>query len=350
MYLIPAMLAIAAFPIRTNRDDNTRVVRLDSMWVLAWLSFCLLIGFRFEVGGDWGNYRRYLLTAMSMDFKDIPIFNDPAFWFLNIASLRLGFGGTGVNVAGGILFTSGLVAFCRSLPRPWVALAVSVPYLIIVVAMGYNRQGIAIGLVMLGFVALSRRNFIQFALWTVLAAMFHKSAIMVLPLAAIAFSRRRSASSLLIVASFVLGYSILLRDSVDELVSVYVDENIASSGALVRLAMNAVPAGVFLIYGRRFIISESEFLFYRVVSLLSVGMLLAFFVTSISTALDRMALYVIPLQMFVFAHLPDALGRRGGRNQSLIWVIVSYYLFVLIIWLTMADHSHFWLPFRLGFS
>ena len=97
-------------------------------------------------------------------------------------------------MAGGI-FAIGLVFFCRNLPRPWLALAVAVPYLVIVVAMGYTRQGVALGLAMLGLVALGKKGTGWFVFWVMLAATFHKTAVLLLPLAALAAAHNRFVAS-----------------------------------------------------------------------------------------------------------------------------------------------------------
>ena len=73
-------------------------------------------------------------------------------WFAGQNELGIWF----VNTICGGIFSYGLIAFARSQPRPWLALAVAVPYLIIVVAMGYTRQAAAIGFVMLGLSALAK--------------------------------------------------------------------------------------------------------------------------------------------------------------------------------------------------
>ncbi len=44
---------------------------------------------------------------------------------------------------------SGLVQFCRKQPLPWLALAVAAPFIIIVVGMGYTRQSVALGFILL---------------------------------------------------------------------------------------------------------------------------------------------------------------------------------------------------------
>ena len=87
----------------------------------------------------------------------------------------------GVNLMCGVFFATGLVVFCRHQRLPWLALAVSVPYMLIVVAMGYSRQGVALGIAMLGLTALGRGSTLWFILWVVFAATFHKSAVFLHP-------------------------------------------------------------------------------------------------------------------------------------------------------------------------
>ena len=127
-------------------------------WVAVGIVLTLLIGFRYEVGGDWFNYFRNLDDVAGAMLDEVFLMSDPGYQFLNWLSLELDWDIFGVNLMAGAIFAIGLVVFCRSLPRPWLALAVAVPYLVIVVAMGYSRQGVALGLAMLGLVALGKKG------------------------------------------------------------------------------------------------------------------------------------------------------------------------------------------------
>ena len=57
--------------------------------------------------------------------------------------------------------------------------------------MGYSRQGVAIGLAMLGLAALSQKSNLRFVAWIVVATLFHKSAFILLPLAMVVTDRGR---------------------------------------------------------------------------------------------------------------------------------------------------------------
>jgi len=351
MLLFPALVAIASRPVMAMNADGTRRLKVSFAWIGVYVLLVLGVGFRFEVGGDWFNYFRYLAQGSLLDFADLGEVDDPGYMALNILSADLGFGMTGVHVLGAMLFGFGLVVFLRSLPRPWLGLACAVPYLVIVVGMGYTRQGIALGLVMVGLVALRRQKYLSFAIWVFLGALFHKSAVLIIPVAALTADRLRLRGIGLLGLIGYIAYDGLLAEHTDRLVDVYIEQQLTDSqGAFIRLAMNAVPAMLFMVLGKRFLMAPSEYRLWRAISLISIAMFVALLMTGFTTALDRMALYFIPLQLVVFAHLPDALGRKNGKNTAIVSGIIGYYAAVLFVWLNFATHSQYWLPYKFGLS
>ena len=60
-----------------------------------------------------------------------------------------------------------------------------------------------------------------------------------------------------------------------------------------------------------------------------------------STAVDRLSLYIIPLQMAVLARMPRALD-----SPILRVTIMLYSAAVLFVWLGFATHAQYWLPYR----
>ncbi len=104
-----------------------------------------------------------------------------------------------------------------------------------------------------------------------------------------------------------------------------------------------------MIWRHRFAMGASEFKLWRLFSLISIALFVGFFATSATTALDRIALYMIPLQLVVFSHLPDAFGRHGERNQHIVLMILAYYAAVLFVWLNFALHAKSWIPYQMQF-
>ena len=82
-------------------------------------------------------------------------------------------------------------------------------------------------------------------------------------------------------------------------------------------------------------------------ALISVALFGVFLVSPASTAIDRIALYMLPLQLVVFAHLPDVLGEETESDVSVpLLGVLGFYGLVQFVWLNFADHAHLWLPYR----
>ncbi len=344
LFLVAAWLATTR--LRPVSGVGSPARRWPNWWRMVFVLLVLMIGLRHEVGGDWGSYLAPIEAASYNSLLDIIGAGDPAYGLLNWLAARSGLGPYFVNTVCAAVFSWGLVVFCRAQPRPWLALVVAVPYLVTVVAMGYTRQGTAIGLVMLGLVALSQRKLLRFVLFVALAATFHKSAVILMPLAALAGTRHRLWTVFWVGLSSLLFFVLLLQESVEALQAGYIDAEYQSQGAAVRVAMNAMPAVLFLWFRRRFVMPQADRTFWTWMSLGALGFVGLLLVSPSSTAVDRVALYWIPLQLFVLSRLPNVLGKPDGLNGTLVRWVVAYSAAVLFVWLVFATHAEYWLPYQ----
>lgn len=315
-------------------------------WRLVFVVLVLMIGLRHEVGGDWLNYLPKIEEAASLSITEVLQSSEPGYGLLNWLGAQLGLDIYLVNTVCALLFSWGLLVFCRAQPRPWLALAVAVPYLVTVVAMGYTRQGVAIGLAMGGLVALSQRKLLVFVLLVVVAALFHKSAVILMPLAALASTRRRVWTVFWVAGASAMFYALLLQDALEGLRSGYLEAEFQSEGTMIRLLMNAVPALLFLVFRRRFEMPEDLRSFWSWMSWFALGFWLLLVLSPSSTAVDRVALYWIPLQLFVLSRLPNALGSPRGSNKFWVQMVVLYSSAVLGVWLFFAANAYAWLPYQ----
>ena len=105
------------------------------------------------------------------------------------------------------------------------------------------------------------------------------------------------------------------------------------------------PGGAVSGLSRRIRIALAEYKVWRLFALISLALFAGYFVTGASTALDRVALYMIPLQLFVFAHLPDLMGRYHRLNQPIVLLIVLYSALIQFVWLMFGNFSRAWLPY-----
>ena len=304
----------------------------------------LAIGFRYEVGADWPTYKFLFSYAGYADLGRALKIGDPGYQFLNWSVQRIGGEIWAVNLICGMIFAWGLYRFARTQPDPWLAFVVAVPYLIVVVAMGYTRQAVAIGILMAGLAAIARGgSVLRFALYVAAAALFHKTAVVVLPLVILAGRRNQLLNLIGGAAAFYLLYDIFLAESVEGFVRNYVESEYSSQGAMVRVAMIILPATLFLLRQDRFAFGDNERRIWRNFSLAAFALLALLFAMPSSTAVDRIALYILPLQIAVMSRLNLAyVSHNLGRV-----VVIGYAALVLFVWLNFAVHAAGWVPYRI---
>jgi hypothetical protein len=307
----------------------------------------ILIGFRYEVGGDWVTYLMDLDAARWQSLTEVLGRTDPGYILANWIAAQADFNIWAVNLLCGALFTLGLIAFCRRQPLPWLAATVAVPYLVIVVAMGYSRQAVAIGLVMLALTKLEERRFSYFLFLIFLGALFHKTAVMLAPIGMLATTRDKVWRFVYGgIVTLVLFYLLLDRD-VDNLVTSYITTEYQSEGAAIRVTMNAIPALAFIASRKRFALSANAMKLWTILAWGSIGFIGLLVVFPSSTAVDRMALYLVPIQIFVLSRLPIAWAARSKESEALKLFIISYSAAVLYVWLNFANNSQYWVPYQM---
>jgi len=352
LLLIPALGAVfASNQMRqfSNVVNKKHYRTQKSSLPISFFAFLmvLVVGLRHEVGADWSQYVVHVERAFQLTWIEaiMQIKGEPAYGLLTWIAAQLGGGVYLVNFVSAAIFVAGLMVFARNSPFFWLTLCVAVPYLVIVVAMGYTRQSAAIGLVMIGLVSLSRGQLYKFTAWLILAALFHKSAVILIPLAV--FSGRRKWGAVLgVLLVGGLMFALILAEHIDFLYRGYMFAKYESSGAAIRVSMNALPAAVFLLFRHRFGLTIEQNAFWTWMSLGALAFIVLLAVSPSSTAVDRLALYWIPLQLFVWSRLPQAMGQRAGTKRQWLAVVMSYAFAVQFVWLLYADHSYAWLPYQ----
>jgi hypothetical protein len=324
--------------------------RLSSSAYLALLVFfTLLIGLRDRVGGDWVSYLPYLDRAAGIPFSAILQEDEPGYAVLNWIGANWGGGVYLVNTICALVFAIGLLKFSQAQPRPFLAITLAFPYLITVVAMGYSRQGVAIGLELLALLALQRDHLLRFLGWIALAATFHRTVLVLLILPASSLSPSLRFGQLfrlaLLSASGFGLYSAMLAPDLQYYQSGYIDAQYSSQGALIRVLLCLLPAIIFLLFRRRFRLPPAIQRIWSLVSILVVLVAISLFTVASSTAVDRLALYLIPIQLFVGSRLPDT-RLFGLAPASWTQILIAFSLAVLLVWLIFAVHAQAWLPYR----
>jgi EpsG-like putative glucosyltransferase len=313
-------------------------------WFLVASICCIFIGFRHEVGADWFNYIYNMHRVSNVTLLQALSYNDPGYYGLNWLVAQMGGTLHWVNFVCAVIVVFGACSFSMKQPLPWLAFLVAVPYLLIVVAMGYTRQGAAIGFALAGLAALGQHKTRQFVIWVILGALFHKSAVVLLPIAALSATRNRIWTFFWVAVTSLVAAYVFVYESSDYLISTYlVSERYQSEGARIRVLMNVIPSILILIYRRKLFYSLSEqklWVWLSIFSLLTIPLL-----PLSSTAVDRLALYFIPIQLIVYSRLPFMM-KMPSQQHSIAVGVAGCYGAVLFVWLTFAGNAWTWLPYR----
>lgn len=316
--------------------------RSRPMWIIGGLLIMLMIGLRYEVGADWATYQFMFSRTGYMDLEKALRFGDPAYQLLNWTVHQLGGEIFWVNLACAALFTWGLFQLARVQPYPWLAVLVAIPYMVIVVSC-YTRQGAALGILMAGLASLIRGGSLaRFVVYTCLAAAFHRTAIAVLPLVVFSRPRHRFLNLIGGLAACYALYDVFLADSMEKFVAGYIEQEYSSQGAAIRIAMATLSACIFLWRRRDFGFSEAEDRLWYYFSLASLIAAVALFFSPSSTAVDRLSLYLMPLQLVILSRLPFVYTRRGLG----VALVAAYSFAVQFVWLNFAVHAKYWLPYQ----
>jgi hypothetical protein len=315
----------------------------------AAVALIILIGLRYRVGGDWANYlalfRRIIPQDLTGTFQGFH--QEPGYLFLNWIAGQLGFGIWFVNLVCAFLFTLGLIALCRQQPNPWLALLVSTPFLITVVAMGYTRQAAAMGCFLVGLSRIiERKPATQFVVWTLFGALFHRTVLVFIPIMLVTSAKNKFLSNLFVLVAVIVGYFTVLPSAVDLYAPGYIKDQLSAAGAAVRVVMDVLPGAIVLASGRRFYWSDEERAVWRTFAILCLvaGAALPFIKSSV--VVDRLAIYLIPMQIFAYSRIGYCFGliRRGW----LMWTaaVIVYSAAVQFVWLNYAVNAFAWLPYK----
>ena len=307
----------------------------------------MMIGFRKEIGGDWFAYIEIYHSYRYLSLSEALQYQDPAFSIINWVSIQLGFDIWASNLVCAMVFTWGLSRFLRQQPNPWLGLVVAVPYLIIVVAMGYTRQAAAIGVEMAAIAAFQRNpSMLRFAAYILLAAAFHKTAIIVFPLVALTVARNRFMVVGISALFAIILFYIFVYSSIDRMVENYVESDYEAAGAAVRILMTVVAAVLFIALRDRLGLPAELRAVWRNFAYTAIAAMAVLLLSSSTVVLDRLALYLIPLQILVFSRLPLALHKTGKESGMVVLGVIAFYALVQLVWLQTAVNAIYWLPYK----
>jgi hypothetical protein len=327
-WLLIGMPILLSYRARSKKDLNLNLFLVSVVYIL-------FIGLRYEVGPDRLAYLDKYETISRLTLKEAITYTEPGFAALNWILAQINAGIYVVNLVVAIIFVFGLVRFAKTTPLPFIALVSVTPYLVIAIGMSAARQAAAIGLVF--YLMASWRQGLAYKLsLSILATSFHYSAIMSFIFVLQSIRMPAWLKLGLLMGSVITVYPILsATEAFDKYNAVYIEKNIVSSGALMHALLNVIPATLYLVTFPKW---KARFGENDLLTLLAVLSILSIFGVSISsTGIDRLALYLSPIQMIVYGSLPFLFGRKYKIMLSLL--IIVYHLIILFWWLNFSNHA-----------
>jgi hypothetical protein len=348
-FALAALTSAPAIPQPVGQhvpQDQVRAPRSFAP-ILAGLFLLIVIGLRYRVGGDWDNYELLLRTAEHQSLSELlHQRNEPAFALLSWAAAQLGVGIWFVNLFCALPFVWGLAQLCREQPNPWLALVIATPFLIIVVGMGFTRQAAALGFFMAGLADYIRTgSLIRLVLFTFAGSLFHRTILVFVPILLVAAGQSKFVSLLLGIIACAFLYVFVVSNTQQFYDRGYLNGRYEAAGASVRVLMNFLPAMLLLWKGDALYLSARERVVWRTLALLAVAAEAAIFLVS-SVVVDRLAMYLIPLQLFVFGRLYLLASRDPRASGGWQLLVVLYSAAVLYVWLNYGHFSGGWIPYR----
>ena len=342
LFLVPAGIAFS--PVRGDKYVQ------HVAWAIVGLLGILIIGLRYDVGGDWLPYLVYLQNAQKGDLAQVILegrfMNGSLYVFLNWVAVKLGLGIYFVNLICGAIAMVGLIKYCQKQPMPWVALTVAMPYLVCVVYMGYTRQAVALGFLLWGLSFLREGNERKFLGLILLGSLFHLSLLVTLPL--IMLTREKifwwhyPIFGLFFIGIYFLFGALGLLGLYEAIWDWYLMKH--SVGGEIRAYMNALPVFVAFFFWHKIKRISPD---YKIIKWMSIAAILCIPLLSVSTTLiDRFAVYLMPLQVALW---PRLIAIQTTMLMRSIWMsmIIVYYSLVLFVWFNFANHASWWVPYRM---
>ena len=341
--MTPYLAIMAVFALLAVLAPRRKPDRM--MWALAFIVLVVFVGLRHKVGMDWNNY-----LVMISRVRDVPIFEsldfaEPGYAILLWLSAWLGTGIYGANVVGAIVLMFGIFKFSSRTPLPWISLATSLPFLVVVVGMSANRQAMAIGILLWLAAGWQESTLRRRVAITLLAAMFHFSAIFFLMFAVLGLKMKAVYKAVLALIMLV-GMLLFLQLSggaeyYDQLYVSGQSEEIYSPGAIIHVLLNGLPASLVLM-SRTY--RQRLFPTTLLVQMAWVAMAMIPLALFFSVAAGRMTFYLFPVSMYVLSALPSLMPNTIQRAvvRTLTACVLSA---VLWFWLGYSNSSLAHIPY-----
>tara|TARA_Y100000768_G_C23921031_1_gene654951 strand:- start:219 stop:1292 length:1074 start_codon:yes stop_codon:yes gene_type:complete len=323
-------------------------------YLIIFFSLSIFIGLRHEVGGDWINYQLSYAYITKQNFKEFISssvnYNEFGYkliiFICNQLSNKYMFYIS--NYISAFIFLFFYINFIKNFNYKSLLFFFSIPYLIIVVSMGYTRQSIAIGFLLFGLLNLKKNQDIKFIFIILLGSMFHKTILFGLTFLVIKhLNFKKDKIYLILLLIFFILIPLYINNFIELASNFLSQKKIETTGATIRLFINFLIAIIYFYIRKGWDNSfyNKKLMDYSM-SLMIIFFFFSFFLAGpIISAFDRISVYLFPFNLIVISNLITRINSNNGKVFCGFIVILFSYLFFLI-WANYGGYSHHWFPYQ----
>jgi hypothetical protein len=311
----------------------------------------IFVGFRYGLN-DW-----YLYEILYQNFlQRNPInFNQSDFLFLLVFKIFSYFNVNFQIVIFFFAFISIFILFyvASSYENPWLIIVVSIPLLVVMLYMGFLRQGLAVSIILLSIKFLIEKKKFASSSLIFLASLFHFSAIILFFLLITQLSFSAKIKKIFYYISVMLIISLLITylnfDNIKRSIFFYagIGTYFQSSGFYFRFILNILPILIFYFFYHDLNFSVVE---KKIIILLIIFALILIPCSFLfSTLADRLNYYLIPLQLIIYSKFYSYCKNKKIEHLFSIYIL-SISSLTLIGWFIFGSTSSAWLPYKFNIN
>ncbi len=303
----------------------------------------LFIGLRYEVGGDWFQYEKIYRETLSRIIQfNLNLKND--FLFINLIYLTSYFSENIVflNLILATIFIFSINYFLDKDSDFFFIILTSLPIYVFIIGIGFVRQATSISFFLISIKFLINSKIFRSYLFFIISLGFHKT---ILPFILIYLLNIKKNFQIFLIIIIIILFSIIFYDSFSRLIFYYLGQGIhfISYGSIQRLFIIFFFSIFFIIFSKKLVNNEIERRVYLTLSLMVI--FISPFVFHLSSAIDRLSFYAIPLQIFCLMRANRLF--KKNRNYLIFKLFFCFISFAIIfVWFNFAHHKIGWLPYK----
>ena len=361
IYFFPLTFLTLIF-LASNISKNKIFFSKKITYYSVCIFFIFFIGFRYEIGCDWEQYKGMFDKYNSMTFVEILKNNisskqklqEIGHIFLTSISQNIYI----LNFIYSIIFSLPLFYFCFQLKRTYFSLLISYPYYIIVVGMGPMRQAASVSLLMFSILLVKNKKYYRHFFISIISSLIHQSSIffngIILGSSLSKIKEIKASKKNIFIAILISLIFLYCLPSIINKVTYYItfykytDKYGArlvapAKGSIYIWFINFVPSIIYLKNISKF--KFNNLLNKILISFAITEFLLLPLVFLNSVIAYRLLLYLFPSSILITSYIPDLELLKIKKTHYLNFII-GISLLSLIIWIKFAFHSSCWVPYK----